>query len=75
MDNTSTNNTPMEYVTKDLVDQKIVYDSWQNRLRCHDHIINLAVCIFLFKKHLNANDVADRAVVLRAGPSILELNI
>ncbi len=74
MDNTSTNDTLMEYIAEDLEDEGIAYDPRQHRLRCKGHIINLAVCAFLFGKHLDAERQADGAIESRAGPSIQELN-
>ena len=74
MDNASTNDTLMEYIAEDLEDEGIAYDPRQHRLRCNGHIINLAVCAFLFGKHPDAERQADGAIESRAGPSIQELN-
>ena len=74
MDNASTNDTLMEYIAEDLEDEGIAYDPRQHRLRCNGHIIHLAVCAFLFGKHLDAERQADGAIESRTGPSIQELN-
>ncbi len=74
MDNTSTNDTLMEYIEEDLEDERIAYDSRQHRLRCNGHITNLAVCAFPLGKPPDAERQADGAIESRAGPSIQELN-
>ncbi len=74
MDNASTNDTLMGYIAEDLEDEGIAYEPWQHRLRCNGHIINLAVCAFLFGKHPDAERKVDGAIESRAGPSIQELN-
>ncbi len=75
MDNASTNDTLMEYIAEDLEDEGIAYDPRQHRLRCNGHIINLAICAFLFGKHQGAERQADGAIELQDGQSIQELNI
>ena len=62
MDNASTNDTLMEYIAEDLEDEGIAYDPRQHRLRCNGHIINLAVCAFLFGKHPDAERQSDGAI-------------
>ncbi len=74
MDNTSTNNTLIEYIAKDLEDEGIAYDPRQNRLRCNGHIINSIDCAFLLEKHPNAERQADGAIQSRAGLLIQKLN-
>ncbi len=74
MDNASTNVTLMEYIAEDLEDEGIAYDPRQHRLRCNGHIINLAVCAFLFEKHPDTERKPDGAIESQAGPSIQELN-
>lgn len=74
MDNASTNNTLMDYTTADLGDKEIAYDARQHRLRCSGHIINLAVCAFLFGKHPNAERQVDGTIESQVGPSVQVLN-
>lgn len=73
MDNASTNDTLMGYIAAYLEDEGIAYDACQHSLRCNGHIINLAVCAFLFGKHPGAERPADGTVESRAGPSVREL--
>ncbi len=54
MKNASTNDTLMEYIAEDLEEEEIAYDPRQHRVRCNGHIINRAVCAFLFGKHPDA---------------------
>ncbi len=74
MENTSKNDTLMEYIAENLEDEEISYNLRQHKLRCNDHIINQAVCAFFFKKHLDANIQNDRTIESQAGLSIQELN-
>ncbi len=74
MVNASTNDTLMEYIAENLKDEWIAYDPRQHRLRGNGHIINLAVCAFLFGKHPDAEKQADGAIESQAGASIQELN-
>lgn len=60
----------MNYITADLEDEGIVYDARQHRLRCNGHIINLAVCAFLFGKHPDAERQADGTIESRVGPVV-----
>ncbi len=62
MHNASTNDTLMEYIAEDLEDEGIAYYPRQHRLRCNGHIINLAVCAFLFGKHPDAERQSDGAI-------------
>ena len=51
MDNVSTNNALMDYISEDLEEKKIAYDDYQYKLRCNGYIINLAICVLLFGKY------------------------
>lgn len=52
MDNATTNDTLMDYISADLESERISYDPWHYRLRCNSHIINLTVCVFFLKSIL-----------------------
>ena len=75
IDNTSRNDTLIEYISEDLEEERIVYDLCQHRLRCNSHIINLAVCDFIFGKHPDAEKQVDGTLESRSGPNFQELNI
>ena len=61
MNNAKNNDTMMKAISKTLQKQHdIDYDSMKYRLRCINHIINLAIQIYFFGKHF---DVEYRIVV------------
>ena len=72
MDNTSTNDVLMDYIASDLEDEGIAYDARQHRLRCNGHIINLAVCAFLFGKHTDSKRQMDGTIESHVGSSVQE---
>ena len=61
MDNATTNDTLMDYISADLESEGRSYDPWHHRLRCNGHIIEFAVCPFLFGKHPGAETQAERS--------------
>ena len=61
MNNAKNNDTMMKIISRIFQKQhNIDYDSMKHRLRCINHIINLAIQIYLFNKHF---DVEYRIVV------------
>ena len=61
MDNATTNDILMEYISADLESEGISYEPWHHWLHCNGHIINLAICAFLFGKHPNAKTQTEQS--------------
>ena len=53
MDNVRSNDTLITTIATLLNDEGVLYNAVQRRLRCNDHVINLAVQVFLFEKRVN----------------------
>ena len=53
MDNVGSNDTLITTIATSLNDEGVLYNSIQRRLRCNDHVLNLAVQVFLFEKRVN----------------------
>ena len=56
MDNVGSNDTLITTIDTSLNDKEVSYNAIQRRLRCNDHVINLAVQVFLFEKRVNGSE-------------------
>ena len=50
MDNAASNNNLIDAIATALHEERVFYNARQRRLRCNDHVINLAIQTFLFEK-------------------------
>lgn len=74
MDNASINNTIIDFISTDLKEESIAYDTQQHRLRCNSHIINLTVSAFLYGKHPDNERQAYRSIKSQIGTLVQKLN-
>lgn len=71
MNNAYNNDTLIDVVAASLNEEGVFYDAKQRRLRCNNHVINLAVQDFLFGQTVEDYEYPENEVV---SPSDAQLN-